>query len=195
MFHNNEKLTGRWQRVAATATVLFGISGCTTTSQRSSGTKPQGQTFNALQVNSGERADGINCETSEGLSRFRLVMRDWRDGTKQENPRSLCQALQKVANVFPGSQVNILSGTRSKGTNSMLRSRSSAVAKDSNHTRGLAADFFLTLKGKRISLTETLKAACKFGNGVGFYPTSGSPFIHMDMGNRRDWPGAPCGDR
>ena len=24
--------------------------------------------------------------------------------------------------------------------------------------------------------------------GVGFYPTSGSPFVHMDTGNIRHWP-------
>ena len=26
------------------------------------------------------------------------------------------------------------------------------------------------------------------GGGVGFYPTSGSPFVHMDVGNVRAWP-------
>jgi hypothetical protein len=27
------------------------------------------------------------------------------------------------------------------------------------------------------------------GGGVGYYPTSGSPFVHMDVGNVRHWPG------
>lgn len=194
MFYDNEFLNSRWKRAAATATVLFGVSGCVT-SEKSSGPSAPSGSLNITQVNSGERASGIHCNTSAGIAKFRHIMRDWRDGTKMENPRSLCQALQSVVSNFPGAQVNILSGTRSKVTNTMLRSRGRGAAKDSNHTRGLAADFFLTLRGKRISLTETLKAACRAGSGVGYYPSSGSPFIHMDVGSRRDWPGAPCGDR
>ena len=26
------------------------------------------------------------------------------------------------------------------------------------------------------------------GGGVGYYPTSGSPFVHLDVGNVRAWP-------
>src|SRR4029078_7647080 len=29
------------------------------------------------------------------------------------------------------------------------------------------------------------------GGGVGYYPTSGSPFVHVDVGNVRAWPRMP----
>src|SRR5438270_9079683 len=69
----------------------------------------------------------------------------------------------------------------------MLRGRSakSGVARNSQHTVGKAIDFYIP----GVPL-ETLRATAMRlqGGGVGYYPTSGSPFVHLDVGNVRAWP-------
>jgi hypothetical protein len=67
----------------------------------------------------------------------------------------------------------------------MLRSKSSAVAKNSRHTQGMAMDFYIP--GVKISKLRELAMRKQVG-GVGYYPTSGSPFVHLDTGNVRAWP-------
>src|SRR5438270_12412474 len=69
----------------------------------------------------------------------------------------------------------------------MLRGRSakSGVARNSQHTVGKAIDFYIP----GVPL-ETLRATAMRpqGGGVGYYPTSGSPFVYLDVGNVRAWP-------
>jgi hypothetical protein len=59
------------------------------------------------------------------------------------------------------------------------------VARNSQHTLGKAIDFYIP----GVPL-ETLRATAMRlqGGGVGYYPTSGSPFVHLDVGNVRAWP-------
>ncbi|KUM26310.1 hypothetical protein AU467_22455 [Mesorhizobium loti] len=77
-------------------------------------------------------------------------------------------------------------GHRSPSTNAMLRSRSRGVAEKSQHMLGKAMDFYIP----GVPLKKLRNIGLKMqGGGVGYYPTSGSPFVHMDVGNVRHWPG------
>jgi hypothetical protein len=70
----------------------------------------------------------------------------------------------------------------------MLRSRSRGVAEKSQHMLGKALDFYIP----DVSLRKLREIGVKFQvGGVGFYPTSGSPFVHMDVGGVRAWPRLP----
>jgi hypothetical protein len=83
--------------------------------------------------------------------------------------------------------IEIVCGYRSPGTNEMLRNRSrhSGVARFSQHTLGKAIDFYIP----GVPLATLRETAMKIqGGGVGYYPTSGSPFVHLDVGNVRAWP-------
>ena len=82
----------------------------------------------------------------------------------------------------------IICGYRSPGTNSMLRRRSSGVAEFSQHTLGKAIDFYIP--GVPLERLREVGLRAQRG-GVGFYPTSGSPFVHMDTGSVRHWPRMP----
>ena len=64
----------------------------------------------------------------------------------------------------------------------MLARRSSKVAKNSFHMKGMAID--LRLPGRRL---EDVRAAALSlgGGGVGFYP--GPQFVHLDTGPVRAW--------
>jgi hypothetical protein len=82
----------------------------------------------------------------------------------------------------------IICGYRSPETNSMLRRRSSGVAQFSQHTLGKAIDFYIP--GVPLERLREVGLRAQRG-GVGFYPTSGAPFVHMDTGSVRHWPRMP----
>jgi hypothetical protein len=67
----------------------------------------------------------------------------------------------------------------------MLRRRSSGVARFSQHMLGHAMDFYIPA----VPLENVRAAGLRLQRGgVGFYPTSGSPFVHLDTGSIRHWP-------
>lgn len=81
--------------------------------------------------------------------------------------------------------IYVVSAYRSPKTNEMLRSRSKAVAKNSRHTQGMAMDFYIP--GIKLSKLRATAMKKQIG-GVGYYPSSGSPFVHLDTGSVRAWP-------
>ena len=81
--------------------------------------------------------------------------------------------------------IHIVSAYRSPATNAMLAAKSSGVADNSQHMRGTAMDFFIPgIPLARLRATAMKKQV----GGVGYYPTSGSPFVHLDTGSVRAWP-------
>ncbi len=84
--------------------------------------------------------------------------------------------------------IQVICGYRSPGTNAMLRARSSGVAQFSQHINGNAIDFYIP--GVPLAKVRAEGLRLQRG-GVGFYPTSGSPFVHMDTGTIRHWPRIP----
>src|SRR5262245_16039921 len=70
----------------------------------------------------------------------------------------------------------------------MLRRRSNGVAQFSQHMLGKAIDFYIP----GVPLEQLREAGLRAQRGgVGFYPTSGAPFVHMDTGSVRHWPRMP----
>ncbi|WP_409528160.1 DUF882 domain-containing protein, partial [Rhizobium sp.] len=124
----------------------------------------------------------------KGLAQINRFLRDWR---KNEPARMDPRLLDLVWDVYDRSgatdYIHIVSAYRSPATNNMLRgrSRSTGVAKNSQHTLGKAMDFFIP--GVKLATLRSLAMQAQVG-GVGFYPTSGSPFVHLDVGNVRAWP-------
>src|SRR3954447_19852270 len=100
--------------------------------------------------------------------------------------RRLFDILWEVYRDVDGKQpINIISSYRSPATNAMLRRRSSGVARFSQHMLGHAIDFFIP----GVQLADVRAAGLRLQRGgVGFYPTSGSPFVHLDTGSIRHWP-------
>lgn len=121
-----------------------------------------------------------------GLKQLNHMLRDWRRDEPTRMAPELFDLIYEVyAEVGATEPIHIISGYRSPVTNNMLRSRSRGVAKLSQHMLGKAMDFFIP----GVSLSRLREAGLRkqFG-GVGFYPTSGSPFVHMDVGSVRHWP-------
>ena len=100
--------------------------------------------------------------------------------------RHLFDILWEVYRDVDGKQpIQIVSAYRSPATNAMLHRRSKGVARFSQHMLGHAMDFFIP----GVPLEQIRFAGLRLQRGgVGFYPTSGSPFVHLDTGNIRHWP-------
>ena len=120
------------------------------------------------------------------LKRINHFLRDWRRNEDANlDPHLLDLVWSIYQEVGATQEINVVSAYRSLKTNNMLRSRSKGVAKTSQHTAGKAMDFFIP----GVPLAKLRATAMKFqGGGVGYYPTSGSPFVHVDTGNVRAWP-------
>jgi uncharacterized protein YcbK (DUF882 family) len=122
----------------------------------------------------------------EALQQINHYLRDWRSQDQTTMDRHLFDILWEVYRDVDGKKpIQIVSAYRSPATNAMLRRRSSGVARFSQHMLGHAMDFFIP----DVPLEQIRFAGLRLQRGgVGFYPTSGSPFVHLDTGNIRHWP-------
>jgi uncharacterized protein YcbK (DUF882 family) len=120
------------------------------------------------------------------LEKLNWFLRDWRKGEKTQMDPHLIDLVWEVQREVDSKQpIWVVCGYRSPQTNAMLRHRSKGVARFSQHMLGRAMDFYIPgapLEGLRVIGLRLARG------GVGFYPTSGSPFVHMDTGNVRMWP-------
>jgi uncharacterized protein YcbK (DUF882 family) len=122
----------------------------------------------------------------EALKKLNWFLRDFRKDQEIRMDPHLFDMLWEVQNeVGAKGPIHVIGGYRSPATNAMLRSRSNGVAKSSLHMQGKAIDFTIP----SADLATVRAAALRIqGGGVGYYPTSGVPFVHMDVGNVRHWP-------
>jgi uncharacterized protein YcbK (DUF882 family) len=123
----------------------------------------------------------------DALKQLDWFLRDWRKEESIHMDARLLDVVWEVTREVSGDKtVHVVCGYRSPATNAMLRRRSSGVARFSQHTLGKAMDFYVP----GASLEELRYAGLRLQRGgVGYYPTSGSPFIHLDVGPVRHWPG------
>ncbi len=125
----------------------------------------------------------------DGLKQINHVMRDWRRNEPTKMDPALVDLIWDIHRELGSKQpVHLISGYRSPRTNAMLRKSRGGQAKFSRHMAGQAADIHfpdIPLKEMRNS------ALIRERGGVGFYPRSGIPFVHVDTGNVRHWPRLP----
>ena len=120
------------------------------------------------------------------LKQLNWFMRDWRKEQETHMDPYLFDLLwEAYRDVGASKPIQVICGYRSPETNRMLRARSAAVAQFSQHINGNAIDFFIP--GVPLATVRAEGLRLQRG-GVGFYPTSGSPFVHMDTGAVRHWP-------
>jgi uncharacterized protein YcbK (DUF882 family) len=124
----------------------------------------------------------------KGLEQLNRFLRDWRKNQPTKMDPRLFDLIWEVYRQS-GSRdyINVVCGFRSPATNEMLRgrSRNSGVAEKSQHMLGKAMDFFIP--DVKLATLRAIGMKMQVG-GVGFYPKSGSPFVHMDVGGVRAWP-------
>jgi len=120
------------------------------------------------------------------LEKLNWFLRDWRkaEATKMD-PHLIDLVWEVQREAGNKAPIWVVCGYRSPATNAMLRHRSAGVARFSQHMLGRAMDFYIP----GVPLDEIRAMGLRLARGgVGFYPTSGSPFVHMDTGSVRMWP-------
>jgi uncharacterized protein YcbK (DUF882 family) len=122
----------------------------------------------------------------DALKKLNWLLRDWRRNEDiRMDPQLIDLVWDASREVGATKPIEIICGYRAPATNKMLRSRSSGVAESSQHMLGHAMDFYIP----GVPLEKLREVGLRFQRGgVGFYPTSGSPFVHMDVGSVRHWP-------
>jgi uncharacterized protein YcbK (DUF882 family) len=121
-----------------------------------------------------------------GLEQLNWMLRDWRrDEPTRMDPRLFDTLWEVYRQVGSSEPIHIASAYRSPHTNAMLRRRSSAVAKNSQHMLGKAMDFYLP----DVSIDRIRAVGMRMQHGgVGYYPSAYTPFVHLDVGSVRAWP-------
>jgi uncharacterized protein YcbK (DUF882 family) len=120
------------------------------------------------------------------LQKLNWFLRDWRRDEQINMDPHLFDLLWEVQREVGAMRpIQVICGYRAPETNSMLRARSNGVALFSQHISGNAMDFFIP----GVPIEDLRVAALRLqGGGVGYYPSSGSRFVHLDTGNVRYWP-------
>jgi len=121
-----------------------------------------------------------------GLNKLNRFLRDWRrnEPTKMD-PQLFDIIWEAYKMVGAKDYIHVVSAYRSPATNEMLRRTRGGQAKKSQHMYGRALDFYIP----GVKLSKLREVGFKLqGGGVGYYPKSGSPFVHFDTGNVRAWP-------
>jgi uncharacterized protein YcbK (DUF882 family) len=120
------------------------------------------------------------------LEKLNWFLRDWRRGEQTRMDPHLIDLVWEVQREADAKEpIQVVCGYRAPQTNAMLRRRSGGVARFSQHMLGHALDFYIA--GDSLEHLREIGLRLQRG-GVGFYPTSGSPFVHMDTGGVRMWP-------
>ncbi|TIP92105.1 MAG: DUF882 domain-containing protein [Mesorhizobium sp.] len=175
-----------WPRWLAAVILAFGFLTTAAT-----GASAQTRSLKLYNLHTKEKAEIVfkrgGRYDQAGLKKINVILRDWRrnEPTKMD-PRLLDLVWEAYRQSGATDYIQVVCGYRSSSTNSMLRSRSRGVAKKSQHMLGKAMDFYIP--GVPLKKLRDIGLRMQ-GGGVGYYPRSGSPFVHMDVGNVRHWPG------
>jgi uncharacterized protein YcbK (DUF882 family) len=136
-----------------------------------------------------ERFNGIYWRNGEyiadALDNLNYIMRDTRTDAVKQIDTDLLDLIYKVSlKLKTEGPFHVLSGYRSRKTNSLLLKNYKNTAKNSYHFKGKAVD--IRLPGQRTSTMRRAVFELREG-GIGYYPRQG--FVHIDVGPIRYWQG------
>jgi uncharacterized protein YcbK (DUF882 family) len=126
---------------------------------------------------------------ASGMEKVNWLLRDWRKNETISMDPELIDLLWEMHNQLGSRQpIHIISGYRSRATNEMLRHSVGGQASQSRHILGRAADVHFPDVPLRVLRYAAL---VRERGGVGYYPTSAIPFVHVDTDRVRAWPRLP----
>lgn len=122
----------------------------------------------------------------EALKQIDHLMRDWR--LNQEiaiDPNTIDLLWEMHTELGSREPIHVICGYRARSTNEMLRKTRGGQASQSQHITGKAIDVaFPDIPAKQLRYSAMIRER----GGVGYYPTSAIPFVHVDTSRVRHWP-------
>ena len=178
--------------LGASLVLFFALAWCSATAHRASALG-ETRTLSLYEIHTKEtltvtfKRDGKYDQAA--LKKLNTFMRDWRRDEETKMDPALIDLIWTLHKQLGSQQpIHLISAYRSAATNASLRKKGGGQAKKSQHIQGKAADIHfpdVTVKTLRNS------ALVQEVGGVGYYPTSGIPFVHVDTGHVRMWPRIP----
>ena len=122
----------------------------------------------------------------EALAQLDYFLRDWRaNGLASMSAETIDLMWELHEELGSKQPINIICGFRSEETNALLKRIGRHVASQSQHVLGRAIDMqFPDVPLEKLRNSALVRQA----GGVGYYPSSGGGFIHIDSGRVRHWP-------
>lgn len=120
------------------------------------------------------------------LHQLNHFLRDWRNNDEIAMDARLFDVIWETYRESGSREpIQIVSAYRSPVTNAMLRRRSKGVAEHSQHMLGKAMDLHYV----DVPMSKIREIGMRLERGgVGYYPSAGTPFVHLDVGSVRYWP-------
>lgn len=178
--------------VGASLTLIAAATWCTATAYRANAIG-ETRTLSMYNIHTKEtltvtfKRDGKY--DNEALKKLNTFMRDWRAEQETKMDPALIDLIWTLHKQLGSHEpVHLICGYRSAATNAALRAKGGGQAKKSQHILGKAADIqFPDVAVKTLRNSALVQEV----GGVGYYPTSGVPFVHVDTGHVRMWPRIP----
>jgi uncharacterized protein YcbK (DUF882 family) len=178
--------------LGASLVLISAAAWCTATAYRASALG-EARTLSLYEIHTKEtltvtfKRDGKYDQ--EALAKLNHFMRDWRRDVATKMDPALIDLIWTLHKQLGSKEpVHLISAYRSAATNASLRKKGGGQAKKSQHIQGRAADIhFPDVAVKTLRNSALVQEV----GGVGYYPTSGIPFVHVDTGNVRMWPRIP----
>ena len=151
------------------------------------------RTLDLYNIHNGEKLTVLYKKNGQyvpdALKKLNWFFRDWRKNEQTTmDPRVFDIAWELHEELGSQKSIHVVSGYRSPGTNESLRRAGGGQAKSSQHILGHAIDLhFPDVPTKSIRYAALVRER----GGVGYYPTSALPFVHVDVGRVRMWPRMP----
>ncbi|MDX2201331.1 MAG: DUF882 domain-containing protein [Hyphomicrobiaceae bacterium] len=162
------------------------------TASRATAAGPRDRTISFFTVNAKESLtvqymrDGKRIP--EAMEKINWILRDWRRDEKTTMDPDLIDLVWEIHHELGSKEpIHVISAYRSRATNDMLRRTIGGQASESRHIQGKAMDvMFPDVPLKRLRYAGLVHER----GGVGYYPTSHIPFVHIDVDRVRAWPRA-----
>ncbi len=175
------------------AGLILGLAAAWTASSYQASASGEARTISFYNIHTKEnltvtfKRDGKYDE--DALKQLNHYMRDWRKDQERVMDPALIDLIWTLHRQLGSHEpVHLICGYRTAETNAGLRRKGGGQAKHSQHIQGKAADIaFPDVSAKTLRNSALVQ---EYG-GVGYYPTSGIPFVHVDTGNVRMWPRIP----
>ncbi len=170
--------------------VLFGLIVVSAGLSATAGASAETRSLKLYYIHTKERAEIVFKRNGRydqaGLKKLNRFLRDWRrnEPTKMD-PRLFDLVWEVYRRANARDYIHVVSAYRSPATNAMLRRTRGGQATKSQHMVGKAIDFYIP--GVKVSKLREIGMKLQ-GGGVGYYPKSGSPFVHLDVAGVRAWP-------